>query len=523
MEGGTTTKACRCCKRTNSPLGCFLFKTHSTFLNHAAACGFNNDPLLKNITQGPLAVCKECCKEILCADSKNNGTNIYVGYLTARQHRDYRGYARKSDKLHQTGFVVIKREVNMHLGFLMHVILQNQKNITPLVKGEGKPPDMNRMWVELNKKLGKEDQEELTKNRDKLGLELGKIINPDAFFAKLAQENRNALCNMGDVQEDAPMVKYEVTGEGVLYRSIKEKAKQVPHRDSHAHSYNVVEALTPDYSIVVFPHTHLLKMWDETNKPTVYGKGETVTLNDDQMMIMHANTIHCGGPSCGISNNFERCRKKMRKQYRELLKKRWLEKMLKKRADGKLLKKSEDGKLKKRGDGKLLKKSGDPVNEPPWFGKNPTNLEISDMSIHRTVDVSHGRSGSSEMVTGKTRIFSADHIPTIPKISVEEDIKYLDYLAAIKQGKCLYREASQQFWPYGNKVPLGHPCSGVINDAGISVEGLVMSATPPKGAATRRSMRFVEKEINCAKREEPDRNGLSYCTCPKCLKQKGKR
>ena len=497
-EGATTTKACRRCKRTNSPLGCFLFKTHSTFLNHAAACGFNNDPLLKNITQGPLAVCKECCKEILCADSKNNGTNIYVGYLTARQHRDYRGYARKSDKLHQTGFVVIKREVNMHLGFLMHVILQNQKNITPLVKGEGKPKDMNRMWVELNKKLGKEDQEELTKNRDELGLELGKIINPDAFFAKLAQENRNALCNMGDVQEDAPMVKYEVTGEGVLYRSIKEKAKQVPHRDSHAHSYNVVEALTPDYSIVVFPHTHLLKMWDETNKPTVYGKGETVTLNDDQMMIMHANTIHCGGPSCGISNNFERCRKKMRKQYRELLKKRF---------------------LKKREDGKLLKKRWEEpsIDEPPWFGKNPTNLEISDMSIHRTVDASHGRSGSSEIVTGKTRIFSANHIPTIPKISVEEDIKYLDYLAAIKQGKCLYREASQQFWTYGNRVPLGHPCSGVINDAGISVEGLVMTATPPKGAATRRSMRFVEKEINCAKRKEPDSNGLSYCTCPECV------
>ena len=322
MEGGegatTTTKACRRCKRTNSPLGCFLFKTHSTFLNHAAD------------EEGPLAVCKECCKEILCADSKNNGTNIYVGYLTTRQHRDYRTYARKSYKLHQTGFVVIKRKVSMHLGFLMHVILQNQKNITPLVKGEGKRTDMNRMWVELNKKLGREDQKELTMNRDKLGLELGKIINPDGFFAKLAQKNRNALCNMGDVQ-DAPMVKYEVTGEGVLYRSLKEKANQVVHRDSHAHSYNVVEALTPNYNIVVFPHTHLLKMWDESNKPTVYGKGETVTLNDDQMMIMHANTIHGGGPSCGISNNFERCRKKMRKQY------------------------------------KLLKKSGDPVNEPPWF------------------------------------------------------------------------------------------------------------------------------------------------------------
>ena len=476
MEGGegatTKTKACRRCKRTNSPLGCFLFKTHSTFLNHAAA-------------EGPLAVCKECCKEILCADSKNNGTNIYVGYLTARQHRDYRGYARKSDKLHQTGFVVIKRKVSMHLGFLMHVILKNQENITPLVKGEGKRTDMNRMWVELNKKLGREDQKELTMNRDKLGLELGKIINPDAFFAKLAQKNRNALCNMGDVQEDAPMVKYEVTGEGVLYRSLKEKANQGVHRDSHAHSYNVVEALTPNYNIVVFPHTHLLKMWDESNKPTVYGKGETVTLNDDQMMIMHANTIHGGGPSCGISNNFERCRKKMRKQY------------------------------------KLLKKSGDPVNEPPWFGKNPTNLEISNMSIHRTVDACDGRSGSSEMVTGKTRIFSAHHIPTIPKIGVEEDIKYLDYLAAIKQGKCLYREASQQFWPNGDRVPLGHPCSRVINDAGISVQGLVM--TGEEEAATRRSMRIVEKEINCAKREELDRNrssyrnGLSYCTCTECV------
>ena len=167
----------------------------------------------------------------------------------------------------------------------------------------------------------------------------------------------------------------------------------------------------------------------------------------------------------------------------------------------------------------MLKKSGDPVNEPPWFGKNPTNLEISDMSIHRTVDASDGRSGSSEMVTGKTRIFSADHIPTIPEI---KDIKYLEYLGAIKQGRCLYREASQQFWPNGNRVPLGHPCSGVINDAGISVEGLVMTASPPKEAATRRSMRIVENKINCAKREEPVLNGLSYCICPECLKQKGK-
>jgi len=63
---------------------------------------------------------------------------------------------------------------------------------------------------------------------------------------------------------------------------------------------------------------------------------------------------------------------------------------------------------------------------------------------------------------------------------------------------------------------LGHPCSRVINDAGISVQGLVMTASPPKEAA-RRSMRIVEKEINCAKRGKLDRNGLSYCTCTECV------
>lgn len=480
-------KPCPRCNKSN-PLGCVLFKRNAIFLNHASDLKYDlhstqtqTEELILNKTEGPLAVCKDCCERILRLDSENSGTNKFVGYLTTRQHREYRTYANKSDELHYRGYVVTKRKVSMNLGFLMHLIMKNKKNITPLIKGNDEPTDKNRMWVELKTKLvDKNDHVELKNNRDQLGSELGKIINPDAFFGKLAQRNRNYLLNVTDV-DDVFMVKYEVAGEGVLYRSTREKGKQVIHKDAQDYSYNIVEALTCNYSNVIFPHTHLLESWDSNNRPKIYGTGEKVTLQDNEMLVMHSNTIHCGGSSCGIINNFDRCRKKMKKEYSKLLKKR---------------------KEELRSD------------EPAWFltGQN-ANLKISDMSIHRTVDAHIGRTGSSEMVTGKTSIFPAIHIPEISDIS---DEKYLNYIGRIKQGKCLYRQASEDFWPHGNKVPMDYPCSRVINEAGISVERLVTGAH----VSTRRSMRVEEQEKNGTKRKEPDHNGLSYCTCADCCQQK---
>jgi hypothetical protein len=408
-----------------------------------------------------------------------------VGYLTTRQHREYRKYAKISDKLHYEGYVVVDRNVSMHLGFLMHLIMKNKKNIAPLIKGEGRQRTKTRMWIELKTILtdGK-DQVELKNNRDELGTELGKIINPDYFFGMLAKANRNLLLGLGaDEPDNQSIGKYEVTGEAVLYRSTGEKGKQTIHKDAHDGSYNIVEALTKNYQNVIFPYTHLLETWDQNTKPTIYGKGKTVTLQNNQMLVMHSNTIHCGGSSCGINNNFDPCLKKMKKMYLKLLKER---------------------KVDRR------------CTEPSWFltGQNTRSYKITDMSIHRTVDSLRGRPGSSEMVTGKTNIFPANHIPTEPDMS---DKKYLDYIGQIKQGKCLYHQASGNYWPHGKGIPIHYPCSGVINEAKMSVERLV---TGGQNFSTRRSMRVVEQRQNDRKRKKPDQNGLRYCTCVDCQKSK---
>ena len=185
-------------------------------------------------------------------------------------------------------------------------------------------------------------------------------------------------------------------------------------------------------------------------------------------------------------------------------------------------------------------KSSDP---PSLFQMgNATDLTISDIAIHREIHHVRGRPGSSEMNTGKTKVFPPIHIRTIPEISdtdykiyreaikngrclddcnlSPEKLEYFDYKEKIAQCKCLYREASEKYWPHGKQVPIDkpYPCSGVINEAGISVERLVRGVTTTTGDATarRNSMRLQTQASYGKKREEPEHKGLSYCTCGKC-------
>lgn len=515
----TTTMVCPCCKK-KSPIGFFLFKTHSPFLNHTSAVNNNLDLRTRtgesifDKTKGALAVCEKCCTEILRADNENNanGFNKLVGYLTFRQNKEYRTYAKLSSRLHQRGYVVTERKVSMPLGLLMHLIVKNKKNIARLIKGEGEKRTKHRQWCELTV-VDKNAQVELQKNRDELSRELEKIINPDGYYAKIALQNRNKLLNLKDEvdEEEVSTVEYPVGGESVLFRSTREGGTQKMHKDNHDESYNIVEPLTSTYSNLIMRHTNLLPHWGETNKPTVFGTGEKVTLQASEMLVMHSNTIHCGGRSSRIKDNFDSCKKKMNKEYLKLLKK-W------------------------GGEGK----SSDP---PSLFQMgNATDLTISDIALHREIHHVRGRPGSSEMNTGKTKVFPPIHIRTIPEISdtdykiyreaikngrclddcnlSPEKLEYFDYKEKIAQCKCLYREASEKYWPHGKQVPIDkpYPCSGVINEAGISVERLVRGATTTTGDATARrsSMRLQTQASYGKKRKEPEHKGLSYCTCGKC-------
>lgn len=308
-----------------------------------------------------LIVCSDCCKILL----KNDPTMEYfLGYLSIREHFNYRKFARLADTLHTNGFVVVQncdaQTFTFPSGELLDLCKRN--NPSPLTRRTEYPQRLDiksrwdRSWIQFNN-INDTDQHWKT-----IGEQLGRVISPDIYFGRLAILNRQKRESEG-IKRGDPIgimtnIQYTPSGQSVLYKASGLKSRQMPHVDAHHGAFNVVEALTNNYKIKVWTGSHFLPLGDEDSKnnkdgreANVSGYGSMVTLKRGERLIFHSNLIHHGVESCGSKDNFT------------VLKNQFME------------------------------SNKNTFQDIKWFGvgKSAEHKTISDFSIHYTLDFTLGK------------------------------------------------------------------------------------------------------------------------------------
>jgi len=317
-----------------------------------------------------LGVCANCCEDLL----EFEGTSaLFVGYLTKQQYNHYRLYCNEyANKLHREGYLIIDRNewggagCNFPTKELFEIISRSRDKRSNIPNGDEVPRSKARRWIPFVEDWGDKDFQ--TTHRQQITEQLTKIINPDVYYGKIALKNIDRL-----VPQHQAWVPFNSTGECVLYRGLGLQESQNPHADAHHGAYNLIEVMTNHYSIKVWPKSHFLDpVWiDETKtnpKLVCSRQAKTIEVHNGQVLIFHSNLIHCGIHSCGKPANFSNLKRRF-----EMM---------------------DDG-------------SNKPIE---WFGVGKTDMILTDLSVHMTIDCKIGRLSVGDYESNATRVFEARQI-----------------------------------------------------------------------------------------------------------------
>ena len=81
---------------------------------------------------------------------------MFLGYLPKKLHQEYRGYAKKSDRLHTEGYMIVSRQqfgdCNFPTEQFLTVYYKNRGNINEQRNGESyRNKTKLRSWMEFDK------------------------------------------------------------------------------------------------------------------------------------------------------------------------------------------------------------------------------------------------------------------------------------------------------------------------------------------------------------------------------------
>ena len=326
---------------------------------------------------GQMSMCQKCCKEFL---TDKDSSDLFLGYLTRKEHEEYRRYAKKAETLHSRGYLIVDRgdfcECNFPLRHFLRVCYNNRSKIETLPNGPNKKDrSRKRAWMPFRENWGEGGVVEFKKtHRQKLANQMTKIISPDIGFGRRAMQNRYNLlptAKWKPSEDEKNWQAFSIKGEAALWRGLGLQHYQSPHADAHAGAFNIIETLTNNYGIKVWAGSHFLPFWDKNKRPTVHGIGSNIYINVGQIIVFHSNLIHCGGMSCQIPDNFSKVKAnliKLNKEYAESIK---------------------------------------------WFGKGDAaqKCTVTDMSLHYTVDTAIGQMSEGDFDTGAIEIFAPTWLP----------------------------------------------------------------------------------------------------------------
>ncbi|KAK1733501.1 hypothetical protein QTG54_015789 [Skeletonema marinoi] len=315
-----------------------------------------------------ISVCEDCCNDLLTFERTSA---LFLGYLTKQQYQHYQHSCNEhAKKLHREGYLIINRVdwegagCNFPTKELFEAIFKSKKKRSKIPNGDyGKCK--GRMWIPFVEDWGNKHFQ--TQHRQKITEQLTKLINPDVYYGKIALKNIGRLAPKHEA-----WVPFNSTGECVLYRGLGLQASQYPHADAHHGAYNLIEAMTNDYSIKVWPKSHMLDpAWlDEikTKRKHVCNRlGSAIKVNRGQVIIFHSNLIHCGIHSSGKQTNFSNLKRRF-----EIM--------------------EDESKA-----------------QIEWFGvgKRKTDMHLTDLSVHMTIDCKIGRLSVSDYECDAVEVFNA--------------------------------------------------------------------------------------------------------------------
>lgn len=365
LRNGQFTNHCFCNKIVYDNLGIEFIQFEDDFEKLSNA--FANDK------RGHLiSVCEDCCNDLLTFERTSA---LFLGYLTKQQYQHYQHSCNEhAKKLHREGYLIIDRNewggagCNFPTKELFEIISKSRDKKSNIPNGDEVRRSKARRWIPFVEDWGDEDFQ--TTHRQQITEQLTKIINPDVYYGKIALKNIGRLA-----PQHQAWVPFNSTGECVLYRGLGLQESQNPHADAHHGAYNLIEVMTNHYSIKVWPKSHLLDpVWiDETKtkrKLVCSRLGKTIKVNTGQVIIFHSNLIHCGICSCGKPANFSNLKRRF-----EMM---------------------DDG-------------SNKPIE---WFGGGKTDMILTDLSVHMTIDCKIGRLSVGDYESNATRVFEAREITT---------------------------------------------------------------------------------------------------------------
>jgi len=413
---------------------------------------------IKQTSHRHIQVCAHCCKELFTYEEETK-TTYFHGYLTHAEYRKYRVCAKQADELHTNGYTLVSRNrlnsCHFPLDLLLDMCYMDRKNISKLRNG-GHVRDKKRSWLQFDTTHWAKDKR-LIKHWQKVGGQMTVIINPDIHFGRLAIANRDKMMGtVYSVRHDQSV--YVPKDLSILYKALGLVSYQEPHADAHHGCYNVIEPLTNNYKLKLFPKSHLLPFWDAQNREHISGYGKLETMNRGMVLLFHSNLVHNGVDSCQIKNNFDT----LREQFTGI--------------------------------------DRDKFEKINWFGggRSAEGLVLTDMSLHYTLNPAFGRMSEGDFRGGRVEVFGAEWLNPKPSAcdrstdasyNVERKKKMKEYKEKIQRGLKDYismkmpGEASER-----------KPCGSVILDVDSALR-TCNGQQPTSTTRNRRKRRHIQYQM----------------------------
>ena len=263
-------------------------------------------------------------KICLCMDcgislSRDEKSNV-VGFLTEREHLNYKKDAEYCRRLHTDGYVILKEKHwkpkwllgKMGLNELKECFLKKQPIVGNLkdhrAKVNGEKSSGSRRWASWDGKA-KFVEDVISGNspsHTNPPLIDNSIIHADVHWARIARLNYLKKSH-AEYQQIGHEQTIELVDFACLWRAEHVEEVQRVHADTDAGHYHLVMPLSSeDYEIETYQYTHLTTMRSNQDDNIVTPSQKRVLhLKMGQILVFCSNLAHCGGRSRYASENMK--------------------------------------------------------------------------------------------------------------------------------------------------------------------------------------------------------------------------